>query len=385
MKKATFDREFLSEALSKSVKFVPSKAVIPATNDVKVSIHEGKATFTTGDLTTELSVRCPVKSSESFAFCVPAKLLFKTVSSLRENEITLSVKSEKKLEVKCGKSKYNITMDTQAQDFPAFMSSAMTGEFVINEFYLKAALREVDKFTSDVDGSPMAAINIVFQGTDILFHGCNNTTIIRYGAKPVSVTSWNVANIMSDTASRLCALMGDNAEITVSQSDTGIMFSNNGDNNSWFIVRSTQASVKYPNVNRFFDAKYNNAIIVNTMEIRDAMKRLVIYSENPSAPAVKALEVDGSEVVFTSIDSMNNNDAEESVTILGKSNENKAPFSKGFNTNLLINCLSVIETQSCVIEYNEVNNQPVKITPKDSECTDNNSHVTVMVSPRMTV
>jgi DNA polymerase III sliding clamp (beta) subunit (PCNA family) len=380
MKKATFDREMLEHALAKSVKIIPKKTIIPSHESVMIEVGDttlglGIAVFTTVNSSMELSVRCPVKHKENFAVCVPARILFKMISMFKENEIIFNVKSEKSIEIKCGKSRHALSMDCLPKDFPVMNYIAPENELSINEFYLKSAFNNASGFVlkSD-DGAAVSTISITEENNLMVFQSTNKHIVFRNSIKPTSIINWSPICIMQETAATISSLLGDDAEIDVTHSGNRITFSNLTDGNEWFIAKATPSNATFPSTSVFFNEERDSQVLINTMELRSAVTRLELHSTETDFYHVKMIE-QGKEIVLTCINNDFQTEGEESVTILKK--EGFAPFTKGLNGNYILKCLKVIETNEFALSYTENNNIPCKIEPFESK--DSNSQISIVV------
>lgn len=363
--KATFDREFLHRALSRAVKFAPKEkmAVIPSMNNVKIDIGTETADLTTCNATAQLIVKTFCKAKEPFSFCVNVKLLLKTVSLYSDAEVTITKKSDAKIEVKSGKSKSTLSMDCKPEDFTSMSYGTATGEFNINEFYLKKALNIASPFIGQ-EGTTLEAINICNKGSRIVFFGNGSAKGCRVEVLPISINKWDSTSIYEETAANLVALMGDSNEVTITTCvDKVSFFTNNEDVNQSFHIISSIPTAKYPNAEVLFTREYDNSILINKTEFKQALKRLDLFS-GESVGAV-GMSLQGNSIIMTTEDITNGHQCEEEISVISK--VGVEGFAKFMKITDLLSITSNINENDIWLFYKKESNLPVLISPKTEE------------------
>jgi DNA polymerase III sliding clamp (beta) subunit (PCNA family) len=375
--KATFERDALELALSKSVKIIPQKIIIPALEHILVSICDGTAIFTSANPNAELIVKCPVKSKEMFSFCIPGKIFYKIVSMFKEPEVVISIGDDRSvIEIKSGKSKHKITSACAPDEFPVMASEKTDNEMVINEFYLKWALINAAKFCSNDELSSAQAINIHEKDNQIVFQSTNRFILFHSAIKPISIIQFSSVNVYPESANNLCTLLGDEAEITITCSKSKISFSNNEKSENYFCLKSTLYDGTFPETKALFSFERNNSVTFDVTELSNALKRLRLHAEDDSQPSISMDTTVSQECIMKSSNSLIGTDGEEYISVLGSKGN---PLVKSFNNDYLKDALSVIETKEMILFFSD-SNAPVKISPVDNK--DLNNEVTILLSGR---
>jgi len=367
MKKVTFDREFLQMTLTKSVKFVPSKSIIPALDNIKVSITNNVASFISCDGNAQLLVKCDCKATEDFEFCINAKLFLKTISFLSDNNVVINLKTESKVEIKAGKSKSNITLDCAPQDFPMMSHDSLVNEINVNDFYLKKAFKSVSKFVDDY-GNNISCINIREVDNDIIFTGRMQAQMIRMGIKPISINAWSSLNVYPETTDKVLSLLADRGEVTVGhcgggESNKVVFFrSSEGVHNDFYVV-ATVPNAKYPDTETLVKSHMGETkILLNTVEMKSAVKRLQLYVD---IAKTITMSIDGDILRLTAINTMYGNDCEEETTVLQK--QGVSNLKKIFNVEFILQILNEIEENEFWLIYDEDTKKPVAFTVESSD------------------
>lgn len=363
MNKVVIDRELFLSKLNKAIKFVPSKSIIPAFDNFLLKVNKTTMEIIGCNPATQVRIDCQVVSSTAdFSICVPAKLFVKTISLFSENNVTITQKKDIQIELKCGKSKYNIGMDCFPDTFPRIEVKEMTNEINMSQFYLRLGLKSANSFVDDDNkNANMTAINVIEVNNKIVFTGLVEALMCRASVPPISINKWDKVNISAECASKVVSLLGDKGEVGVSHNGDHIMFFTDKDSPEMFEVISTVANVRFPNSESLFSKRPDNLYMINTLECNAAVKRLKLYASEGDTKLVRFELNEGNELMLTSADTLTNKDGEESILMENKTN---TPIGKFFSHDHLIQVLSSIETNDFWLHYSDQKNHPSFIIPK---------------------
>jgi DNA polymerase-3 subunit beta len=361
--KIKIDRELFHSKISKMVRFVPKNTVIPAFDNFKLTVSNGIMEIIAGDPNIACKMHCPVSKSADFSICVAAKLLVGTIGLFSENEVILTLKSDTKIELKSGKSKYNISMDCFAADYPTMTIGTITSEIAMNQFYLKACLKSSQKFTDDTKNANTnkAGINISEVNRKIVFSATTGLTIGRAAVKPISISKWDSIILPTETAAKVMSLLDDKGEINLINSGDKIRFFTAADSADFFEVTSVATNMKFVNTEELFANMPTNCYTINTVELMNAMKRLKLYAPSEGKPSVKfSVESDG-EITLFSKDINYNKDGSESVSFTGTADKH---IDKSFNIDNILDILTVVESNEVNFFFNDSKSHPSFFVPK---------------------
>ncbi len=360
--KLKIDRELLALKLNKAIKFTPDKQIIPAFENFLLFTKEGKINIIATDGNIQIHLQCPVKTDGNVAICVPAKLFLKTVNLFRENEVLITIKSDTKIEVKCGKAKYNITLDCMANDFPVMLSPASTNEIAINQFLLSIGLKSTQRFVDEKNvNANMAAINIAEINDKIVFIGLTQVLFCRAAIKPISINKWEKVSILPDTANKVDLMLGEKGEVNIIHDDKRISFSSNLGTSDSFEIISVVANAKFPSPESAYARQSKDMLVVNTMELSDAMKRLRLYVEEGSVPIITISNTENSqELKLTSADNLTHKDGEEIISII---NPSEVIINRSMKNDDIIKVLSVVDAAEVKLFLDSGKKGPTSIVP----------------------
>lgn len=363
MIKVRFDRELILPKLQKASRFVPDKTILPSFDNFLFSCVSGNMEIVASDGNVQFKIQCPVQSKEDFAVCVPAKLFVSTMALLRENEVSIDIK-EKQIVIKSGKSKYQIGLDTFPADYPTMKLGAPDSEIAMHQFFVKQAFDATRKFINEKNPQPqMIGVNMREKNNRIIFTGLDGQIMCQCAIKPISINAWNPITVPTDTAKKVVALCEDKGEINITHSVDKIMFYTTADSPEVFEVMSVLTNNKYPNSEVLFKNKTEDNIVINTIELSDAIKRLNLYTFDGTAPIVviKTNPDNVNELILTAQDDLTNKDGEEIMTIV---NVTKKHIHKAYNADYLLKVLSSVEDNECIFFYNEDHTKPSFVEPK---------------------
>lgn len=357
MTKITLERELFADRLSKAVKFVPTKPSVPAMDNFLLQfnpIGDSWVAATNGNI--DIKLKLPIdgkQQKETVTICVPAKLLLKTVSLLRENTVTINIKAQNLIEIVSGKSKYKINLDCPPESFPMIQLHPAIAEITMNQKILKMGLQGAESFVDDENAiDAFKGINIAEIGQRIIFTGTTPSLMCRVSTRPISITSWKPIVLHTDTASKVAAMMTDErGEATVTHSGDKIYFSGEG-----FFISACSASIKFPNTENLFSRMPSNTVTLNTTEMLQATKRLKLYGDDVT------MKFDlGQELVITSQNSIGNDGEEVVIPIEHNAAVN---LCKGHHTDEMVKILSGIGDAAILYHYSDSVNVPSFVVPK---------------------
>lgn len=363
--KARVDREFFLHKLGKAIGFVPSKAVVPAFEDIKLTFKDNSVEMVTSDGSMQFRTTCVVKSCDEFSVCLPARLLIATFALFRENEVIITKKSDVNVELKCGKSKYNIGTYCDPKDYPTMSIEDVNNEICISQLELKEGLKSADKFIdSNNTIDSMLGVNISEVDNKIVFIGLDMFVMCRYSSDPISISKWDNITISTDLSSNMCKLLSDKGEVSIAHSGKKVIFSTPSDGLDYFEVISVVSNAKFPNAESLFSKDTPHNIKVNTMEMSDAVKRIKLYAtkDKESKFSILINESNNTEMKITAEDVNFNKNGEEIVSC---ENTSKCLMDKSFTAEKFLKPLNIFNDQYFDIGFSDNVRQPIKITPSN--------------------
>jgi DNA polymerase III subunit beta len=368
MKKLKFDREYFLDKLKKAYKFVPTNSVIPAFENMRFTVIGNTMEILAADPECQIKLYCNVKSTEDVSFCAPAHLLLKTVELFLENEVTITFKSEEKIELKCGKSKYNITLSCKYDQFPIMLMQKLQeeSEFVIHQNDLRTGIKMSKKFINENSKAAVSAqgINMNNVNEKIVFTGLDGFTLGRAEVSPLGIGSWHSNFIIpEDSASKIASMLNDKGEIVIAHhGEKMILFTD--DRVEKFEIITSSINSKFPDSEKLFSKKGSDNIIINTNEFKSAILRLKLYAGVDDSDKRIVVSFDGKEtLVMTSQCNAYQRDGEEDMSVHGSDKL----MRKAFNAESILKVLSCISSNEIALYFNDNQNIPVFIQPVEED------------------
>lgn len=368
MIKLRFDREVLADKLKKAMGFVPKKSLIPSEEHFKLNVTGGTMSIIAADSRCQVKLFCPVKASSDVAFCMPAKLFYNTIDKLRENEIIISI-TEKKIEIKSGKSKYVLTPDCKAEDWPVMPVKASHSEASILQYNLKMGIKFASSFIDEERSVKVNAggVNIHEINNRLVFTGLDGHNACRVNVAPLGIGSWQSNFVLpEDSAKKISSLLTDNGEITISHDgDKMVLFTD--DSVEQFEIITTSINTRFPDSEKIFGMRVKDYMVINTSEFKDAILRLKLYASVMDSEKVVTVRTNPdnlNELILSIVDNLTNKEGEEIMTV--NNNAGKAML-KHFTSASILNILNCVENNDFLLYFHESDKVVVFIQPMVSE------------------
>lgn len=359
MSKIIIDRELLLDKVNKVYKFVPSKSIIPALDNIKFEVNGNTMLITAFNGEIQCQLSCSVKAKENMSFCLPAKLFVGIIRLLRENELTITI-GEKKATLKCGKSVYNISVNTTPDIFPFIKNGSHENEMVMLQSAFKDYASKVSNFAGDNATLPwMSGMNMAFSDKkEMTFTSATNFVMCRAIAPVISLNKWKSVTIPVSSVKRITELC-NKGEMTIMHSENIMVFSSAANSDEQFTIIATCINENYPNVSNFFSAPREKNFVINVSEGIDCINRVKLCS-NQLLNSIN-LNLQASELTISSSDEDFGNDGTEVVSV---TNEKNVTMDKNLVSDQMVKILGSIDEVECFIYWSDKDNIPLLIQGK---------------------
>lgn len=358
MKTLKFKVDDVLPALNKVATVVNPKNAIPVLGCILFETSEdGKElTLTSSDADLWLKVNVPIVTTDSAVkFCVDAKQIKQTLSSLTGREITIEV-DEKSINGFYDNGQF--TLPTQdAYSYPYSPVNANVKKHTnINSWKLLEAITMTNFAISDDELRPiLQGIHFDFFNDRMVAAACDRVKIGRF----VDDTTHNDGEVFGFTLPRkashiLQALITDDFDVEVEFDANNISFSD-----SSFNLTSRLIDGEYTNYESVIPHDNDKQAIVGKEEFLAAIKRVIPFGEAKTKMVVVKFEDNYIEIVGE--DLAFNTFAKERVNCEYGYEPFKACFS-GFD---FINCVNNIEGDKFMISV-KAPSMPAVITPYDN-------------------
>jgi len=353
--KITFDRELLISKLKLAAAFIPKKAVIPAYTLVLFEAEGNIVRLTAQNGEMQIINKCSaLKSSGNGKFTVPGNVLLKTISLMKEPEVTISFKNDK-CNIVSGKSKYVLSA-TDGEDHirmprvKAEYDASFVGSVVNTS--LEVSLKYASK------DSP----NVAFQGVclreadgnKIGFFSSNMHSVSKIIAAPRSITKWADIIIPEEVCKAIVKCVNDIDIVDIVHNKKNIEITSGE-----IVIIASVLDVSFPNVDNFFAKKPDRTVTVNTLEFLQALQRLALVA-NEDTPEV-TIGIGAGGINMNSVDENFGNKGDEEV---GGVSEHETEMK--FSLPLLTNIVDSFSNDSFVMSFGENRTAPAFFDPVDN-------------------
>lgn len=335
MSKIIFNREHLLQKLEKATWFIPKKPVMPA-HEQAMFVMKGSVlsiTATDGEKQVTLFAQA-IKSEMDVSFCIPALLVYKTLKLLLEEEVTFICKNGK-VEIKAGKSKYNMPVIEQ-REFPMMpvIDSPFEASFTGTAFNSAADTAKNYANPKDAVAAYQGICLRLGENNVINIFGASGQQACKVLCSPRSINKWDdvVIPVSAINAVLKCINDSDIVDITHNKDRVEIKTEE-------IIIMALCFNTKFPDADALFKKKAPQFVELNTMQAMRALQRALLYSSDITT--VAKISVGTTHTVIVSDDQAYNRDAEEVIDAVSQI---EAVF--GVNITYMINALESFQSDT---------------------------------------
>lgn len=328
--------------LSTASKVISSKNTLPILDYFLFEVKDGSLKVTASDLETTITSTIIPESVESEGvIAAPVKLLIDSLKEFSEQPLTFEA-DEEKWEIKISWKTGSIALPgTSGMSYPAAQPLADDAqELTFDVDVLLGGINRTIFATADDELRPvMNGIFIDLTPSQYIFVATNAHKLVKYtvdtegGPKASFILPKKPANLL-----RTILLKEDDA-VKVAFDSKNVKFTLK---NSTLMCRLIEG--KYPNYNSVIPANNPNRLIVDRVELLNAIKRVAVCS-NQATNLIK-FDIGDNRINLTAQDLDFSYSANESLSCSYEG----TPVTIGFKSTFLVEILSNLETPSVVIE-----------------------------------
>lgn len=318
---------------------VSDKNIVPIYQSLMLIIEDGICRVIGSNTETQISGQVKVDSKDNFRICVPCTLFLSTIKSLKTDAIKVTANSTEKMAFNTaiqaikGKKKYNIashnpdTMDIQVID-------ETKGVSVDCNSLVQALANTAPIVDAGDPRGGLRGIRVNYSKDHLQLTAVGNAVMTMQFIRAKGEIEQIV---LTKDMCRITAgiKQGGNAELFSSERKVGIKMAG-------LTIISTLISEKYPEVERFWKNKRDEHIVVNRVELLEALRRISLYNMNN----LLLFEMDDKNLTVSADDVNSGNDASE---ILPISNNGIGSTSAGYNATFMIQAVDSLETEMVAI------------------------------------
>ena len=328
--------------LSTASKVISSKNTLPILDYFLFEVKDGSLKVTASDLETTITSTIIPESVESEGvIAAPVKLLIDSLKEFSEQPLTFEA-DEEKWEIKISWKTGSIALPgTSGMSYPAAQPLADDAqELTFDVDVLLGGINRTIFATADDELRPvMNGIFIDLTPSQYIFVATDAHKLVKYtvdtegGPKASFILPKKPANLL-----RTILLKEDDA-VKVAFDSKNVKFTLK---NSTLMCRLIEGN--YPNYNGVIPANNPNRLIVDRVELLNAIKRVAVCS-NQATNLIK-FDIGDNRINLTAQDLDFSNSANETL----ECSYEGTPVTIGFKSTFLVEILSNLETPSVVIE-----------------------------------
>lgn len=351
------NREVLIKPLSSVVGIVEKRQALPILSNLLLVGNANKLTFTATDLEMQTSLNIDTKIETDFEITISARKLFDITRALPENsELDFQI-NESRVNVKAGKSKFNL-QTLPSKDYPLLKKNDSESVSVkLSQNKLKGLLKQVD--------FAMAQQDIRFYLNGLLFEiQGQKLNIVGTDGHRLSFTSTKLDDsyekkeviIPRKTIMELIKLLDDSDEIVELEILNQQVTFKFGD---IFIITKV-IDGKFPDYNRVIPVGYENGFLIDRQMLLNAMQRASILSNEKYRGIRLVLSENNMQLITTNSEQ---EEAQEDIEI----SYNKESIDIGFNVTYLIDVLNNIQFDQLSFTFKDSNSSCLVTIPNNDD------------------
>ena len=351
------NRDTLLKPLSSVSGIVERRHTLPILSNLLLEVKLSKIALTATDMEMQISLSVDTAVKEELAITVSAKKLLDICRSLPENaEINLTTQ-ESRLQIKAGKSRFNL-QTLPATDYPVMAKAAGNiTTITINQNTLKSLFKQVE--------FAMAQQDIRYYLNGLLFEvTANRLNVVGTDGHRLSFTSTELSQnyekqeliLPRKTVIELIKLLDDSDEDVVIEIATGqVNFTFND-----IQLISKIIDGKFPDYTRVIPIGHQNSFTVNRMVILLAMQRASILSNEKYRGIRMVIAKNSLRLISTNSEQ---EEAEEELEI----NYIGDALDIGFNVTYMIDVLNNVDSENIVFSFADANSSCLVTVPDDDD------------------
>jgi DNA polymerase-3 subunit beta len=353
--KITCSRKDLFEGVQTAARAVSSRSSLPILSHLLIRAQDNSLRLAATDL--EIGVECsvPAKIEEEGSLTVPAKIISEVISTLPDNDVTLSVDENNRVSLKCGTSDYQI-LGLPPEEFPMLPEVKDDMSFTIEKADLRSAI-ERTLFSVSQDESRASLTGILF----ILEEGelklvSTDTHRLCLIVCPVDKSKGQTRAIVPGRAmNELHRVIPDeDGAVTVSVSQSQILFAIG---NTVLISRLIEG--QFPNYEKVIPQEFNRKVIIPTDQFQQSVRRAAIVArENANRIVLRTAD----DKLTVTAESTSVGTAYEELDIVLDGEDIEMAFSAKY----LLDFLGVIGAESVEMQLGG-SLSPGLLSPQDDE------------------
>ncbi|HEY8117938.1 MAG TPA: DNA polymerase III subunit beta [Methylophilaceae bacterium] len=350
------NRDTLLKPLSSVSSIVERRHTLPILSNILLEAKQEKITLTATDLEMQISLSVQSAVGGELSTTISAKKLLDICRSLPENADITMATQESRIQVKAGKSRFNL-QTLPAADYPLMTKAtgAVAAVIKIGQGELKRLFKQVE--------FAMAQQDIRYYLNGLLFEvTANRLNVVGTDGHRLSFTSTQLSQnyekqeliLPRKTVIELIKLLDDSEEEVTIEIATGQVNFTFGD----IRLISKVIDGKFPDYTRVIPIGHQNSFTVDRMTILLSMQRASILSNEKYRGIRMVLGKDNLRLISTNSEQ---EEAEEELEITYPGDS----LDIGFNVTYMIDVLNNVSNEKIIFSFADANSSCLVTVPDD--------------------
>jgi DNA polymerase-3 subunit beta len=351
------NRDTLLKPLSSVSGIVERRHTLPILSNLLLEAKQDKIVLTATDLEMQISLSVETAVGSELSTTISAKKLLDICRSLPENAEINMTPQESRIQVKAGKSRFNL-QTLPAADYPVMSRAVGSAGAVI-----KIGQRTLKRLFKQVEFA-MAQQDIRYYLNGLLFEvSANRLNVVGTDGHRLSFTSTELSQnyekqeliLPRKTVIELIKLLDESDEEVTIEIATGQVNFTFGD----IRLISKVIDGKFPDYTRVIPTGHQNSFTVDRMTILLSMQRASILSNEKYRGIRMVLGKDSLRLISTNSEQ---EEAEEELEISYPGD----PLDIGFNVTYMIDVLNNVDSENIIFSFADANSSCLVTVPNDS-------------------
>ena len=350
------NRDTLLKPLSAVTGIVERRHTLPILSNLLLEAQQDRLVLTATDLEMQISLAIDTAVGGELATTISAKKLLDICRSLPENADITMTTQESRIQVKAGKSRFNL-QTLPAADYPVMSKGQTQTVIKLSQRLLKRLFKQVE--------FAMAQQDIRYYLNGLLFEvSGNRLNVVGTDGHRLSYTSTQLEQeyekqeliLPRKTIIELIKLLDDSEE------EVSIETANGQVNFSFGEIRLISKVIdgKFPDYTRVIPVGHKNSFTIERMDILLSMQRASILS-NEKYRGIRMVLANGNLRMIST--NSEQEEAEEELEIAYAGD----PIDIGFNVTYMIDVLNNVASEQIVFSFADANSSCLVTVPDDND------------------
>lgn len=341
MNKFIVSSSALLNALTPLAGVIANSPVVPILENFLFDLRTGHLWLTASDLqvsiTASLPVEAPVK--DTYAVCVPARLLLDTLKALPDQPVTFSIGGEKNtVQIDSANGRYKLTGEA-AGDFPKPQQVRADALELPGAVLRRAIAHTAFAISTDELRPAMCGVLVERMVTSLVFVAADGHRLLRYRTTAAGAGVRIGASIIPRKAWQLLGkLVAADAPVSIAFGQGAAVVRSGG-----LTLTTRLIDERYPDYEKVIPVDNPNRLVMDRLELLRAVRRLSAYAN--AGTHQLALHLSGSQVELRAEDLDFSREAVETLACQYDGED----LTIGFNARFLSEVLSQSEGDEVVV------------------------------------